>query len=146
MNLLKIEGLLIQLNAILDTDEETDPNAIQDLLLNIYEEAMQKYRPVLSALPGVAEKTGNDVAEIITVFLRFANTIGDDDSFQEELGRSQTRKAKRYFMALKSYQDAGFNDEQAMQILLTSIANEKSYLKMIPKQIPQSTKKQENQQ
>lgn len=117
MDLKKFEKVLDLVGGLLEVEGLAEAT-ITPLLQKTYNEAIGKYRPVIRALPGVAEEVAQDIVPLLKVFVSLSNEVRSDEGFQEAVAEGHALKARMQMMALKVYMDAGFAREEAMDFLL----------------------------
>lgn len=119
------DDILGVLEGILDgqgTAKEKE-NQLADIIGNMYDSLVKKYRPVIRVIPLVSDKISKDLAPLFVSLLRFVNLIREDKKLQQEIQRSRNITANQRFEALKTYEKAGFSREEAMALVLQDAVN-----------------------
>lgn len=127
----KIEAVLSSIMNLLDTEEGASDEAIAALVAELYDSAVDKYRPVVRAFPSVADKVAGDVTPIAITVMKLVNTISANPELQQEMDTGNILKAERRFKALNAYQAAGFKRDEAMSLMLADIVSLKESFKKV---------------
>lgn len=133
-----IEALLNVFMKTMELGGSASEQTIGALLEGMYEGAISDYRPLIRALPGVVDKASNDLVPVILIFLNAANSIREDQDFQEALKRRDRVRAKLRMQAMNEYKEAGFSRAEAMAMLLQDIASAKSLISGISDSIKEA--------
>ena len=123
MNMERMEKILSKILETVESGNGAGEEVLGTLFVAFYEDMVKKYRPVLRALPDVADKVAADLVPVIQVFVRLLNALESDPSLQKELAVYKNHRAKNRFDDFKIYQKAGFTRHEAMQLVLQDIAN-----------------------
>lgn len=124
---LKVLEILEKIQETLDKTEELGVGKEQYgiLLGQLYDGLVGKYRPLVSAIPNVAEKVSKDIAPVIVSLQKIWNDIKENPDYQKELDRNVKTRVGERMKTLKIYQKAGFKRNEAMALLLLDCANAK---------------------
>ena len=123
MDLKKLEKLFSGFEKILNS-KEVNGEAIEQLLIEIYDNFVSKYRPVANAVPVVVDKLVEDLMPLVTAFLRIANK--DFPEAKDEFKKFRKNRAMNRYQSLEIYMEAGFSRPEAMRLLLQDAANVKA--------------------
>lgn len=123
MDLERLEKLFFGLEKILNS-EGVNGEAIEQILVEIYDNFVSKYRPVVNAVPVVVDKLVEDLMPLVAAFLRIANK--DFPEVEEEVKKRRQGRAMNRYKSLKIYMEAGFSRPEAMRLLLQDAANVKA--------------------
>ncbi|NCF75250.1 MAG: hypothetical protein GWO87_02065 [Xanthomonadaceae bacterium] len=126
MDLDKVDEMLSRLIDIMDAEGVINDEIVAQLVGEIYDSIVKKYRPLVWAVPHITEKITNDLIPVINAISKVFVIVREDAEFQKIISRSCEVKSKQRFKALKTYQKAGFKRNEAMSLLIQDIANTKA--------------------
>lgn len=135
MSLYKAEEILSKVVEMLDDVEGIDNEMITEMIADIYESLVAKYRPIIGAMPVVVDKAFDDLMPVINSLYAVAAKMREDKKFQEIMEQCGRLKAEQRFKQLKLYQKAGFQRKEAMSLLLQDIANVKARIQQSVNQL-----------
>lgn len=102
-----------------------NPEAIEQIAVELYDGFVAKYRPVIQAVPSITEKFAEDLAPIITAVFKLINVLNKDQDLLDEMKKFQENRAGDRFETLATYRKAGFTRPEAMVLVLQDAANAK---------------------
>lgn len=114
-----MEGLLAGLMRVgpsRSSQSNVDPRA--SMALRLLAEAMGAVEPYLALADQTIPDVANLLGEVLARGIAFANETLENESFVQQLSRMTTRNAENVHRDYQALVDAGFNEGQAMQILL----------------------------
>jgi len=101
--------------------DEMDAKVLAVAAPALYEQFVGKYRPLLAALPAVAEQVGKDAVPVVVSVMKVLNTVMADSAMGLELEARRQQRAKSRFADLSAYKAAGFTRAEAMALVLADI-------------------------
>lgn len=105
--------------------EDVSAEGIHTQAVNpLYEQIVSKFRPLLGVLPLLAVTVGKDTAPVFAAVLAYQNAILDNAELQFAAEKYNALTAKAMRKKFDAYVAAGFNETQALSIVLKSPVQE----------------------
>ena len=127
----QIKSLLNAVEQLLESggvksDSEVEVEKLTSLFLEMYNEFVGEFRPIIETLPSIATAAGKDLAPVLTALVAFLNEINADEDFQAALKETYASRAQMREAAFDAYLSAGFKRKEAIALVLQDIQNTKT--------------------
>lgn len=110
-----------------------NPEEAEKLLKNLYNEIIQSYKGYIDIIPILLKYAGDDLSKLIKIILNLFNGILENEEMSVELGRFQKNIAMSRMKLFNTYQEMGFERNEALALVISDGNKLENYVKKFSK-------------
>jgi hypothetical protein len=95
---------------------------LESLVNGAYDSQVGKYRPLLKLLPQILDLAGDDLITVVVPVYKALNDLAENKEIEAESARNRKIRAKKRSKAMEAYEDAGFTNQQAFELLVCDLS------------------------